>query len=58
MLDGQRRNDMPPHVLVATEPVGQHHHPTGRRTGEHDVVPDADIHPAILAPATAGANAT
>src|SRR6185437_14725813 len=48
MLHGQRRDHMPPHVLVAPESMREHHPRTGRRTGEHDVVPDADIHPAIL----------
>jgi hypothetical protein len=52
---GQGRRDQPPHVLIAAEPVGEHHHRLIRTASEQDVVPAADPHVAhngILSPAT------
>ena len=40
----ERRGDVPPHVLIAAEPVHEHHRLGPDRAGQNDVVPADHVH--------------
>jgi hypothetical protein len=44
----ERGRDEPPHVLVAAEPVREHHRPPVGVAGHDDVVAREDVHPPRL----------